>query len=206
MRNRIIAVAAAVIIIAAVVIIIATATSVKNVKDLKIETSGTAQTLNWTVPNDKYSYEIYRLIPGTKDEYELAGEAEQGASSFTVDTGSELTLNTYKVVSVKGKGKSGGKKISAYTAPVQPQNVTAKTVSSDSVDLTWSGSQAAGGFTVYYSENADMQGAAQTDVEASQAQKDGAYGYTVSGLSSNTDYYFRVSAYADINEKGYEGR
>ena len=166
--RRIAAVAVLAAIIVGAVILITSLAGVKNVKDLEITASGTTQILSWS-GNEKYSYEIYRLIPGTKDEYELAGETDQGAVSAAVDGGSEVTLNTYKVVSVKGNSRSKGRIISGYTAPLAPSDVAAKTISADSVNLTWKASDAATGVNVLYSENENMSGAEKTAFSAADA-------------------------------------
>lgn len=203
--RRIAAVAVLAAIIIGAIILITSLAGVKNVKDLEITASGTTQILSWT-GNEKYSYEVYRLIPGTKDEYELTAETEKGAMSAAVDGGSEVTLNTYKVVSVKGNSRSKGRIISGYTAPLAPSDVAAKTVSADSVNLTWKASDAATGFNILYSENENMSGAQKTSISSAEAGNAGSFAYTLTGLSSNTDYYFQVQSFADITEKGYEGQ
>lgn len=205
MIRRIAAVAVLAAIIIGAVILITSLASVKNVKDLKITTEGTSQTLSWN-GKDKYSYEVYRLVQGTKDEYELVAETGVGEMSATVDGGGEVTLNTYKVVSVRGKSKSKGKTISAYTAPNAPQTVAAKTISADAVNVTWTASDAATGFSVTYSKNIDMSGSSFASVNTSDAKTAEGYAYSVEGLDSNTEYFFEVRSYADVTEKGYEGQ
>lgn len=203
-RNRIIALAAAVAVIAAVIIIICAATAVKNIKDLSIETLGMSQTLKWTPVNEKYSYEILRK--DSDGGYVRIGETEAGASSYTAQAEGEVALNTYKVVSLNGRSRSKGKIISDYSGPSDPTAVAAKTVSADSIELTWNASEAATGFDITYSESESMAGSAQISVSASEAKKDGGYAYTVSSLQSNTTYFFQLSAYADVNEKEYAGK
>ena len=197
--RRIAAVAVIAALIAAAVIIISTVAGVKDVRDLSISTVGTTQTLKWT-GKDKYSFEVYRLVPGTKDEYELVAETGEGVMTATVDGVSEVTLNTYKVVSVKGKSRSRGKTVMAYTGPAAPSAIEAKTIAADSVNVKWNASEAATGFLVEYSVNENMSASSSASVSAVDAKAAEGYEYTVSGLDSNTVYYFQVQAYTDVDE------
>jgi len=85
-------------------------------------------------------------------------------------------------------GPSGG----GGTKPATPSGVTASVLSSNSIKISWSAVSGASGYYVYKSTSANGQSNKLGPVSGTS--------YTDNGLSPNTTYYYKVSAYNSNGE------
>jgi FtsP/CotA-like multicopper oxidase with cupredoxin domain len=120
------------------------------------------------------------------------------ATSFT-DT-QQLTLNStyyYRVEATIGTTVSPWSNVAvvALSAPAAPSNLAATNVATSFVTLQWTDNAGTeGGFTIQRATNSGFtQGV--TNINAPANPAGGATSFTVTGLTSNTRYYFRVRSF-----------
>jgi len=153
-------------------------------------------TISWSPVSGADGYNIYRSL-SYSGTYNMVGTVN--STTFT-DTG--LLANTayyYKVAAYNSIGASEqSSSVSATTSGSNgatlsvPANVTATAVSSSSITVSWSVVSGANGYLIYrslsYSGIYDEVGDAYST------------SFTDTGLSANTAYYYKVSAFNNYTE------
>ena len=84
----------------------------------------------------------------------------------------------------------------AATPPDTPTGLTCQWVSSSQIDLSWDASSGADGYNVYRCAGASCTPTALVHNESSASWSD-------TGLTSNTTYRYRLTAYNEAGESGY---
>ncbi|MDR1215910.1 MAG: fibronectin type III domain-containing protein [Treponema sp.] len=160
--------------------------------------SSSSITVSWSAVSGATGYRIYWA---TSSSGSYSQKESVTSTSFT-DTG--LSANTpyyYKVSAYNSSGESGQSNYYSATtssstpsgsAPSVPTNVTATAVSSSSITVNWSSVSGATGYHIYWA----------TSSSGSYSQKESvtSTSFTDTGLSANTPYYYKVSAYNDSGE------
>ena len=194
-------IAALVVVIAVAVIIIVSSLTVKKPEELQIESSSSTQILTWKGNPKKYSYQIFRKTGGS--DFELVAQIPlDGECSYVSSDLTSATQYDYKIVAVKGSGEkareSEGVLVSAYTLPETLTDCSAKTMSKDSLTLSWTNGQKVSGYEVSYGTSQDLSEASVLSVSPSDIQKNEASGqemFQIPDLSVGTTYFCKVRCF-----------
>jgi fibronectin type 3 domain-containing protein len=159
------------------------------------ETSSSSITVLWDEVGGASGYKVYRSSTD-QDDYTQIGSDITEATSYTDDTGlSSNTTYYYKVSAYNDNGEGAqSESDSATTMVAAPSNVSATSASSSSITVSWAAVSGASGYKVYRSTSSDS---GYTQANSSDITETS---YTDTGLSSNTTYYYKVSAYNDKEE------
>jgi len=148
-------------------------------------------TISWSSMSDATGYKIYRSL-NSSDDFTQVGTS---ASTSYVDTG--LSADTYYYYKVAAYNENGTSSQSNYVSakttliPDTPTGVTA-TGNNISITVSWSSVFGADGYKIYRSTNSSGTfGYIGTTTETS---------YSDEGLSVNTSYYYKVTAYNSYEE------
>ncbi|MFY9615690.1 MAG: N,N-dimethylformamidase beta subunit family domain-containing protein [Candidatus Dormiibacterota bacterium] len=143
--------------------------------------------LGWTASSGATSYKIQRSPDGS------TGWTQIGTSSSTAysDTGlSAATAYSYRVLASNSSGDSGPSNVASATTsqavPAAPTGLTAAPGSSTQINLGWTASSGASSYKIQRSADG-TSGWAQVGTST-------ATGYSDTGLSPATTYYYRVLA------------
>ena len=149
--------------------------------------------VGWSSVTGATGYKVYRST-SSSGTYSKVGDAT--TTSYT-DTG--LTANTtyyYKVSATNSAGESAqSSSVSAKpeSIPSTPTGVWAGVASENSIWVGWSSVTGATGYVVYRSSSASGTYRDVGDVTTNS--------YTDTGLTANTTYYYKVSAYNSTGEE-----
>jgi len=150
--------------------------------------------VSWTAVSEATGYRIYR------SDWESGSYALVGTNSTTsyTNTGlSPLTLYYYKVSTVHSRGES--EKSSPVSAMTQaepdiqpPGGISASTLGTSSIQVSWSGVTGAISYKVYRASSASGNYNFIGNAASSP--------YTDSGLSASSTWYYKVSSVKDSQE------
>lgn len=158
--------------------------------------TSTSNTITWNASKKAEGYEIYQWI-GTTDSYKLIGTTT--STKFTNSKKSSGTMYRYKVRAfnnVDGQRIEGAYS-SEFTTCTLPANVSFSLCSTDvdSITLNWNKVSKATGYQVEMYTNGTWKTLSTLSGTS----------YTVSNLSQNTAYRFRVRAIRNYNYINYYG-
>lgn len=158
--------------------------------------TSTSNTITWNASKKAEGYEIYQWI-GTTDSYKLIGTTT--STKFTNSKKSSGTMYRYKVRAfntVDGQRIEGAYS-SEFTTCTLPANVSFSLCSTDvdSITLNWNKVSKATGYQVEMYTNGTWKTLSTLSGTS----------YTVSDLSQNTAYRFRVRAIRNYNHINYYG-
>lgn len=158
--------------------------------------TSTSNTITWNASKKAEGYEIYQWI-GTNDSYKLIGTTT--STKFTNSKKSSGTMYRYKVRAfntVDGQRIEGAYS-SEFTTCTLPANVLFSLCSTDvdSITLNWNKVSKATGYQVEMYTNGTWKTLSTLSGTS----------YTVSDLSQNTAYRFRVRAIRNYNYINYYG-
>jgi fibronectin type 3 domain-containing protein len=144
--------------------------------------------LSWTATPGTASYNIYRSTSSGGETLYQTGVTTAGFTDTNLANG---TTYYYQVSAVNSAGESArSSEASATTAPAAPLGVTA-TGGNAQVALSWTASGGAVSYNIYRSSASGGETLYQTGVTPTS--------FTDTGLTSNTTYYYMVSA---VNSTG----
>ena len=157
--------------------------------------SSSSISVSWNSVSGATSYKVYYEIGMSSDKI-LAGTVT--GTSYT-HTG--LLANTtyyYYIKAVNSVGESNYSSLVSATTlssggsgnlPAAPSGITANKINECSIRVSWNSVSAASGYFVYYSTNSSgSYNKANSSMTYSTS-------YDVTGLSTGTTYYFKVSSY-----------
>ncbi len=148
--------------------------------------------LSWEAVAGATSYAIYRA-PSRDGEY-----AKIGDTTVTTYYSTGLAANTEYYYKVKARNAKGDGEYSdtliATTRVLAPANLTDSVVSASRIDLRWDSVVGATSYCLYYS--ADGVDYLDTAVGMDTS-------YSDTGLTANTEYYYKVTAQNDAGESDY---
>ena len=158
--------------------------------------TSTSNTITWNASKKAEGYEVYQWI-GTTDSYKLIGTTT--STKFTNSKKSSGTMYRYKVRAfnnVDGQRIEGAYS-SEFTTCTLPANVSFSLCSTDvdSITLNWNKVSKATGYQVEMYTNGTWKTLSTLSGTS----------YTVSDLSQNTAYRFRVRAIRNYNYINYYG-
>lgn len=158
--------------------------------------TSTSNTITWNASKKAEGYEVYQWI-GTNDSYKLIGTTT--STKFTNSKKSSGTMYRYKVRAfnnVDGQRIEGAYS-SEFTTCTLPANVSFSLCSTDvdSITLNWNKVSKATGYQVEMYTNGTWKTLSTLSGTS----------YTVSDLSQNTAYRFRVRAIRNYNYINYYG-
>lgn len=158
--------------------------------------TSTSNTITWNASKKAEGYEIYQWI-GTTDSYKLIGTTT--STKFTNSKKSSGTMYRYKVRAfntVDGQRIEGAYS-SEFTTCTLPANVSFSLCSTDvdSITLNWNKVSKATGYQVEMYTNGTWKTLSTLSGTS----------YTVSDISQNTAYRFRVRAIRNYNYINYYG-
>lgn len=158
--------------------------------------TSTSNTITWNASKKAEGYEVYQWI-GTTDSYKLIGTTT--STKFTNSKKSSGTMYRYKVRAfnnVDGQRIEGAYS-SEFTTCTLPVNVSFSLCSTDvdSITLNWNKVSKATGYQVEMYTNGTWKTLSTLSGTS----------YTVSDLSQNTAYRFRVRAIRNYNYINYYG-
>jgi len=163
--------------------------------------SSTSIIISWPMVSGALQYYVYRseISDGAYTQIGVTVPTDTGVCSFTAIGLSSGTTYYFRVSSYNAKGESPQSQyVTATTAIGAPTDVTATAVSSSSIKISWTAVTKATGYYVYQSESAN--GTYTKLTTSSISTEDNGRSYTVTGLTANTTYYFKVSAYDSAGE------
>jgi fibronectin type 3 domain-containing protein len=175
-----------------------TSGSVPGTPDAPTGVTATAQSpssiyISWTSVSGASEYRVYWANNSGGDYVYVATTYD----TFYTDTGlSSNTTYYYKVSAVNDYGEGARSDYASATTfgtvPAAPTNVTATAQSSSSISVSWNSVSGASEYYVYRSDN---DGVYYYPVDSTYGDS-----YTDTELSSNTTYYYKVSAGNDYGE------
>jgi fibronectin type 3 domain-containing protein len=153
--------------------------------------------VSWNSVSGAIGYTVYRAT-GSGGSYDYCGWVYGASTTSYTDTGLSPETTYYYKVAAENSYREGP--LSSYASaetstsgvPATPANVTAQAQSSSSISVSWDSVPDIIGYYVYRAYGSDgsySQIASTTDTS-----------YMDSDLSSNTTYYYRVSAHNDNGE------
>jgi titin len=153
--------------------------------------------ISWTAVNDATAYAIYRSAM-LDSGYAQIGTT--GTDSYSDAGLSASTAYYYKVKAINTAVESGFSAAIAATTqappvPAAPTGVTATTLSSTSIQISWTASNGATAYAIFRSPVADSV----YEQIATQA----ASPYIDVGLTANSLYYYKVTAINSTGASGY---
>ena len=156
--------------------------------------------ISWPAVSGALQYRVY-ISENSAGTYTLFGvtvPTDTGVCSYSANGLSPNTAYYFRISSLNSAGESAQSSPVSATIyldlPSAPRNVGVIAASANSITVSWSAVSGAAGYHIYRSESAS--GAyAQVGTVLSSATS-----YTASGLSPNTTYYFKVSAYSSAGE------
>lgn len=158
--------------------------------------TSTSNTITWNASKKAEGYEIYQWI-GTTDSYKLIGTTT--STKFTNSKKSSGTMYRYKVRAFNNvdEQRIEGAYSSEFTTCTLPANVSFSLCSTDvdSITLNWNKVSKATGYQVEMYTNGTWKTLSTLSGTS----------YTVSDLSQNTAYRFRVRAIRNYNYINYYG-
>jgi predicted esterase len=154
--------------------------------------------LNWTDnSNNETGFEIYRGGSGT-GPWQIVYTTKANITSYTDSTLSPVTSYFYEVQAINQYGSSGFAPQTKYDSattwalppvPSAPGNLTATSVSTSQIHLTWNDpSQQVTGYNIYRSDGNNSNFRQLKQLPA------GSSSYADSSLFSNTTYYYQITA------------
>ena len=153
--------------------------------------------LSWEKVGTETSYKIYRAkeSPETPETFEILYSTEN--TSYTDDDVKLENTYYYKIASAKGalvSAQSGNYAgiLSRESNLASPSGLSASALSADSISLSWNSVSDAASYVIYRGFSSDS---IKTYVTSTSVRP-----YTISGLESNTIYYFTVSSINDTVE------
>jgi fibronectin type 3 domain-containing protein len=161
-------------------------------------TSSNSITISWPAVSGALQYYVYGS-ESASDTYTRLGITVASfyhTYSYTVSGLLPNTTYYYKVSSYNHLGESSlSSSVSATTVFNFPSNVSAAASTSNSITVTWDSVSGATGYYVYGSS-----GASGTFTRVQTISSSSTTSYTATGLSPNTAYYYRVSAYRRVGD------
>lgn len=153
--------------------------------------------LSWSAPWDATSYNIYR---GTTSGGEGAAPIATGVTSTDyTDTGvAGGTTYYYVVTGINAAGEGPASNQASATpssVPSAPTNLTAAAGDGQAV-LSWTGTAGAVTYNIYRATSSGGEGSAPYQTGVASA------GYTDTGLTDGTTYYYQVTAVGASGESG----
>ncbi len=160
----------------------------------------------------------WNSVPGASGYYVYRSNSRDGAyklirtnsgNSSTSYTNTGLTTGKYYYYKIVAYRSSGGvKSKSASPAPVgtrplvsAPANLTATKKSSSSIQVKWSRAEGANGYYIYM---AGSSGGPYEHIRTNSRAD--STSYTVGGLKSGTNYYFKVIPYRTVSGSNVRGK
>ncbi len=158
-------------------------------------TTTTTAKLSWSKVSGASKYFVYK----STDKKNWSSAGSTSSTSITVKGLSSGKKYYFKVVPYSSSIKTYGDDsslVAAYTVVGQVSGLKAASRRSSSIKLSWGKVTGAQGYTVYKSTDGKKWTKVASTKEAS---------YTVSSLSKNTTYYFKVAAYSKASGKTVYG-
>ena len=173
-----------------------TTTTVGNVTGMKAAPNGlTGTKLSWNKVTDAAGYEVqfasYYVSDGSRGPWYAKATVTTNSASITGLIKNKTYWFRVRAFVKEGSYKSYGAwsaPFTGYSAPKSPTDLKAATIKSNYVKLTWTAASGADGYLVQYKKSSD---ATYTDA----ATVLGTTSYTITGLSSATNYDFRVVSF-----------
>jgi fibronectin type 3 domain-containing protein len=156
--------------------------------------SASSISVSWFSVPGANSYRVYRA-DSSYGYYEFMYSTSE--TSYTNEWLPSNTAYYYQVSAVNDSGEGNKSYFVSATTPFDaPANVTATAQSSSSITVSWSPVSGANSYSVYRAEGSDGYYSTITSV--------GGTSYTDDWLSSNTTYYYKVSAgYGDSSQSHF---
>lgn len=168
------------------------AATLGQVKRLKAsKTTATTITLKWDKVKGAESYQVYRYNTSSKSWTKIKTTSK---TSYKVASLSTATVYQFKVRAKKGS--QTGKYSSVLTVATDPDKVKdlkIKSVTSNSLTLSWSSVKRADGYQIY-ALNSSTNKWSKIKTTSSKS-------YKVSSLSSGTYYAYKVRAYLKLDDE-----
>jgi uncharacterized protein (TIGR02145 family) len=151
--------------------------------------SATSITIGWSAVTGATGYRVYRsTASGT---YEQVGTAT--STTYTNASLTESTTYYYKVAAYNSGGEGSQSSYATATTRVgTPTGVTAAANSTSSITVSWSSVAGADGYRIYRST-----ASSGTYIQVGTSETTS---YENTGLTANTAYYYKVSAYSSGGE------
>ncbi len=167
--------------------------------------SGTQINLNWTdQSSNETGFYLVRSESGAGGFSRIATLSANITSYVDISGLTPLTTYQYKVQAYHLGGSSEFSELASATTleapPRAPENLRARAVSPTQIDLTWRDkSDNETGFKVYQSVD-------ETNfVEVANVDSSDVRAHSISGLNSNTRYFYKITAYNSMGESTLVG-
>lgn len=149
--------------------------------------------LTWKKVSDASGYRVFKYNPSEKkwEKIKTLKDTECTVQKLTAGTVYKFRVKAYKKVDGKTLWSEATSTLKTATKPATPKNLTASSVSDNSITITWSKVKGATGYRVYkYNAETKKWEKIKTTTEKN---------YTVKGLEELTEYKFRVKAYKKVD-------
>jgi len=145
--------------------------------------NSTSITISWSAVTGADGYKIYRSTTSSGTYAEISTSTTTSYTNIGLTAG---TVYYYKISAYNSSGEGSQSSISAITLPAVPTGITT-TANSTSITISWSNVTGTSGYKIYRSTTSS---GTYEEVGTSATTS-----YTDIGLTSNTTYYYKVTAY-----------
>ncbi|MCH5320827.1 MAG: fibronectin type III domain-containing protein [Eubacterium sp.] len=157
-------------------------------------------TVSWNPVSDATGYRVDVYKDGAYSYCGITSGTTYTISGLTDCTGYKIRVKAYKTVSGKNYYSNIWAGTSYATRAVRVSNFRASSINSNSITLVWNQRAGATGYRVYIYDTAQKKDVLYKDISGASNTS-----VTVTNLSSNTTYQFKIYAYLTYEGKTYNG-
>ena len=174
----------------------------KDTENVKMsKNTASSVTLKWDDAGDAEKYRVYRYNASTGKYAYLATVADTTYTDSNLQAGSDYQYKVRCMWTIGGSNYYGtySSVLSATTLPAQVGNVSVDGQRTTSISLSWDSVSGASGYRIYR-YNSDSDSYETVDNVGADVNS-----YEVSGLSTASEYLFKVRAYKTSGSETYWG-
>jgi hypothetical protein len=170
---------------------------VKGLKQISVKTDNI--TLSWSKTSGATGYNIYSYNASSKKYSKVASTKNLSYKVTGLNSATTYVycVKAYRTVNKKTYASASySSKLTVSTTPAKVTGLKSSSSTADSISASWSKVTGATGYKLQYSTKKDFSSDVKTINQTAVSK-------TITSLSENTTYYFRVYAYRTVNKVIY---